>query len=143
MNTLAIRAAIALSLSASILFAKEDPEAYSKTVSVKQILRTSRTAGGGPLVFPAGSSEVTGIEVTIPAGSSTGWHRHARSGFAYVLKGRLQVVLKDSTRNEFIPGQAFAEVANTLHDGIALGTEDVKLVAFFLSDSGKPISTKP
>lgn len=137
-----------IALSASILlsamaWAKEGPEAYSKTVSVKQALRTSRTSSGGKLEFPRDSAEVVGIEVTIPAGGSTGWHRHGRSGFGYVLQGRLQVVLQDSTRNEYLPGQAFAEVVGTLHNGVAVGKEDVKLFAFFLTDSGKPISTKP
>lgn len=143
MKNLASRAAIVLSLAGSTLWAKEGPEAYSKSVSVKQLLRTSRTSGGGNLDFPGASGEVVGVEVTIPAGGSTGWHRHAHSGFAYILQGRLQVILQDSTRNEFTPGQAFAEVVNTLHNGICMGGEDVKLVAFFLADSGKPISTKP
>lgn len=143
MKTLPARIAISLSLLASPLLAKEGHEAYSKTVSVKQALRTSRTSAGGKLDFPRDSAEVVGVEVTIPAGASTGWHRHAHSGFAYVLQGRLQVVLADSTRNEYTSGQAFAEVVNTLHNGIAVGKEDVKLFAFFLADSGKAISTKP
>ncbi|MBK8804242.1 MAG: cupin domain-containing protein [Fibrobacteres bacterium] len=134
---------IASFLLSAVVPAREAHEAYSKTVSVKQALRTARTSGGGKLDFPADVAEVVGVEVTIPAGASTGWHRHAHSGFAYVLQGRLRVVLPDSTRNEYGPGQAFAEVVNTLHNGYTVGSEDVKLFAFFLADSGKPISTKP
>ena len=117
-------------------------EAYSKSVSVRSLLKTTTTSEGRPLSFPKDSAEVSGIEVTIPAGGSTGWHSHEHSGFAYVLSGKLQVTTSDSTRRVFGPGDAFAEVVGTAHEGSALGKEDVKLVAFFLTSKGKPVSTK-
>ncbi len=117
-------------------------EAYSKTVSVKPLLKTATTSEGKPLAFPSDSGEVSGIEVTIPAGGSTGWHSHAFSGFAYVLSGKLQVTGADSVKRVYSPGEAFAEVVDTPHEGSALGKEDVKLVAFFLTAKGKPVSIK-
>lgn len=117
-------------------------EAYSKSVSVKTLLKSTATSEGRPLSFPKDSAEVSGIEVTIPAGRSTGWHSHAHSGFAYVLSGKLQVTTSDSVRRVFAPGEAFAEVVGTAHEGTALGSEDVKLVAFFLTAKGGPVSEK-
>lgn len=118
-------------------------EAYSRSVVAKPLLRTGTTSSGARLDFPKNDSgEVAGLEVTIPAGKGTGWHKHAHSGFAYVVSGRLQVVLQDSTRKEFGPGEAFAEVVGLAHDGRAIGKDDVKLVAFFLTDKGRPVSEK-
>jgi len=120
-----------------------ESEAYSRSVAAKPLLRTARTSAGAPLSFPGPGGEVAGLEVTIPAGSSTGWHVHDHSGFAYVLSGSLRVKLSDSTSRVYKPGEAFAEVVGTLHEGTALGSDDVRLVAFFLADSGKPVSRKP
>lgn len=119
-----------------------DGEAYAKAVSAKTLLRAARTATGAPLDFPdEGSAEVVAVDVRIPAGTSTGWHVHDHAGFAYVLEGKLKVQLSDSSSRVFSPGEAFAEVANTPHNGTAL-EKDVRLVAFFLVDSGKPVSRK-
>ncbi len=119
-----------------------DSEAYSRSVVAKPLLRTAKTSAGAPLSFPGVGGEVAGLEVTIPAGSTTGWHVHDHSGFAYVLAGNLRVRLADSTSRLYKPGEAFAEVVGTLHEGTALGSEDVRLVAFFLADSAKPVSRK-
>lgn len=129
-------------LLASTLPALSDQGVYSKSVVAKPILRTATTASGAPLSLPGRRGEVGGIEVTIPAGGSTGWHVHDRSGFAYVMAGTLRVTLSDSTSHTYRPGEAFAEVVDTPHEGIALGKEDVRLVAFFLADSGRPLSRK-
>lgn len=117
-------------------------EAYSTSVTSKPLLRTARTSSGAPLSFPGAAGEVAGIDVTIPAGTSTGWHQHDRSGFAYVLSGTLQVRLADSTGRTYKAGEAFAEVVGILHEGAALGADTVRLVAFFLCDSGAPPSRK-
>lgn len=125
------------------LLALAEAESYSRTVTAKSVLRTARTSSGAPLAFPAAGGEVAGLEVTIPAGTSTGWHLHRHSGFAYVLSGQLRVRLSDSTSRTYQPGEAFAEVVSQLHEGTALGKDDVRLIAFFLADSGKPVSEKP
>jgi len=121
---------------------RAETEAYAKAVSARTLLRTARTSGGGALDFPKGDSgEVAALEVTIPSHASTGWHVHAHSGFGYVLQGTLQVQTADSAIRVFHPGDAFAEVVGTPHNGTAIAG-DVKLIAFFLVDSGKAVSTR-
>lgn len=137
-----MRFLISLILALPLLTLAE-AESYSRTVTAKSVLRTARTSSGAPLSFPARGGEVVGLEVTIPDGTSTGWHLHHRSGFAYVVSGQLRVRLSDSTSRTYKPGEAFAEVVDQLHEGTALGREDVRLIAFFLADSGKPVSEKP
>jgi len=117
-------------------------EAYAKSVVARTLLRAGKTSSGAPLDFPRDSGEVAALEVTIPAGLSTGWHTHRHSGFAYVLQGTLRVQLADSSSREYHAGEAFAEVVNTPHNGTALGSQDVKLAAFFLVDHGQPVSEK-
>lgn len=134
--------AILAVILSGICLAGNEHEAYSKTVSVKALLKSTTTSEGKPLSFPTDSGEVNGIEVTIPAGGSTGWHSHAFSGFGYVISGKLQVTTPDSTKRVFGPGEAFAEVVGTAHEGTALGKDDVRLVAFFLVQKGKPVSVK-
>ena len=129
-------------LLVSTLPASSDQGVYSKSVVAKPLLRTATTSSGAPLSLPARLGEVGGIEVTIPAGSSTGWHVHDRSGFAYVMAGTLRVTLQDSSSHTYKAGDALAEVVGTPHEGSALGKEDVRLVAFFLADSGQPLSRK-
>ena len=130
-------------ISIGFALALAGEESYVPTVKAKVLLRTARTASGAPLSFPGVGGEAVGLEVTIPAGTSTGWHTHAHSGFAYVAAGELRVTLSDSSKHVYRRGDAFAEVVNTLHEGTALDKEDVKLFAFFLADSGRPVSEKP
>lgn len=139
MRTTTILSALLL---ASVLPASSDQGVYSKSVVSRPLLRTATTSSGAPLSFPGRLGEVGGIDVTIPAGNSTGWHVHDRSGFAYVMAGTLRVTLPDSSSRTYKAGDAFAEVVDTPHEGSALGKEDVHLVAFFLADSGQPLSRK-
>ncbi|MEK7391586.1 MAG: cupin domain-containing protein, partial [Fibrobacterota bacterium] len=71
------RIAIVTLLAVSLVGFSKEPEAYSRTVSVKSLLKSTTTSEGKPLSFPSDTAEVDGNEVTIPAGSSTGWHSHA------------------------------------------------------------------
>lgn len=142
MDTLRAVLAASLALSFATTPVRAESEAYAKSVSARTLLRTARTSGGGALDFPKGDSgEVAALEVTIPAYASTGWHVHAHSGFAYVVQGTLQVQTADSAIRVFHAGDAFAEVVGTPHNGTATAG-DVKLIAFFLVDSGKAVSTK-
>lgn len=135
-----LRLRLLLVLPTLPVFAEQD--AYSRSVVARQILKTSTTSSGAPLSFPGPSGEVAGIDVTIPAGGSTGWHLHDRSGFAYVLSGTLRVKLSDSTSRTYKAGDAFAEVVGLAHEGTALGAEPVHLIAFFTADSAHPITRK-
>ena len=63
---------------------------YLPAISAVTRLRTTQTGDGQPICFPE-PVEMTALEVVIPAGAETGWHRHPAPGFAYVLSGELVV----------------------------------------------------
>ena len=67
-------------------------QAYNKGVKVETLLKTDTTAIGQKIVFPSSANdEVTIAKVILPPGTSTGWHKHARPVFAYVVSGVLKV----------------------------------------------------
>ena len=68
--------------------AAADEGGYAQGVKVRVLQRTDTTALGQPVAYPVtDSAEVTAVEVEIPPGGETGWHRHPFPGYAYVLSG--------------------------------------------------------
>jgi quercetin dioxygenase-like cupin family protein len=82
------------------------------------------------------------LEVEIPPGKETGWHKHPMPGYAYVLSGTLTIAIEDGQHFQFEAGKAFVEVIHTLHNGKNLGTEPVKLVVFFPGEAGRPFTIR-
>lgn len=118
-------------------------QAYNKGIKVETLLKTDTTAIGQKIVFPSSASdEVTIAKVTLPPGTSTGWHKHARPVFAYVVSGVLKVRLENGKVNQFLPTTTFAEMINTFHEGFNDSETDVVLIAFYLGEKGQPLSTK-
>lgn len=117
-------------------------QTYNKGVKVETLLKTDTTAIGQKIVLPSSANdEVTIAKVTLPPGTSTGWHTHARPVFAFVVSGVLKVRLENGTINRFEPATTFAEVVDTLHEGFNDSNTDVVLIAFYLGEKNKPLST--
>lgn len=129
----------ALLACAGTLFA----DGYTGDIRVRVLLKTDTTSLGHAIEYPeVGAPEVTAIEVVIPPGGETGWHRHPVPGYGYVLSGTLTLETGEGKTFTFGPGDAFAEVVKTRHNGRNLGTEPVKLVAFFTGEKGKAFTIK-
>jgi len=123
-----------------ILFCLSVKAQYNDGIVIRSLLKTDTTSIGQPIVYPDfKDDEVTISKITIPPGKETGWHKHTFPVFAVVLKGTLTVQMKDKTV-QFSENSAFAEVLNTIHNGINLGTEDVVLIAFYMGQKDKPLS---
>jgi len=116
---------------------------YNKNIIIESVLNSDTTSIGQKIIFPASqSNEVTILKVTIPPGSSTGWHKHENPVFAYVLKGTLSVELENGKTRQFSENGCFAEVVNTYHNGFNSGKENVVLIAFYLGEKGRGLSVK-
>ncbi len=114
---------------------------YNKGVILEPVLKTDTTSIGQKIIYPQfANDEVSIVKVTIPAGKSTGWHKHNFPVFAYVLKGTLTVEFENRNQLQFTQNSSFSEVIDTLHNGINNGKEDVILIAFFMGEKGKPLS---
>ncbi len=114
---------------------------YNTGIKLEPLLKTDSTSIGQKIQYPSfANAEVSIYKITIPAGTSTGWHFHTFPVFAFVEKGTLTVEVKGHKTLTFSQGQSFSEVINILHNGTNHGTEDVVLFAVFLGEKGKPLS---
>lgn len=134
---------IALSMVFLLLF-QQPVFSLEQSVSIKAdtVLRTESSWDGKPVVYPEGKAEVTGMLIEIATGAETGWHLHPIPSFAMVLEGELEVQLKNGQVKKFRPGDAFAEVVNSLHNGRNVGSVPVKLVVFYAGAVGQKLSVK-
>lgn len=116
---------------------------YKNDIVIEPLMKTDTTSIGQKILYPqVQNAEVTMSKITIPSGKSTGWHKHDYPVFAYVLKGTLTVEFQDSTSVLFGENSTISEVINTFHNGINKGKEDVILIAIYLGEQGKSLSTR-
>ena len=122
------------------------PGAYSlepsASVKASTVLKTASSWNGQPLAYPDGQAEISALVIEIAPGGETGWHLHTVPSFALVLEGELVVQLKDGAVKRVKPGEAFAEVVNTLHNGRNAGAAPVKLVVFYAGAVGQTVTVK-
>lgn len=125
----------AAALVAALFAAMLLPSAYaldqSAAVKASTVLKAQTSWDGKALVYPQGAAQVTGLLIEIAPGAETGWHLHTVPSFALVTEGELEVHLKDGSTKRLGPGEALAEVVNTLHNGHNVGKGPVKLVVFY------------
>lgn len=114
----------------------------STSVKVTNVLKTSTSWDGKPIVYPAGKAEITGMMIEIAPGGETGWHLHPLPSFGMVLEGELEVHLKNGAVKRLHAGDTIAEVINTLHNGHNPGLVPTKLLIFYAGAEGQVLSVK-
>ena len=115
---------------------------YAAGATVKTWLKTTVTASGAPIVYPAGAGEVTLAEVLLAPGAETGWHHHPIPVFAFVLEGTLEVVQEGGRSVTFTAGQGLAEVVGVRHNGSNRGRAPVRLLVAYCGLAGLPTTVK-
>ncbi|MGZ8136087.1 MAG: cupin domain-containing protein [Methylococcaceae bacterium] len=98
---------------------------------VTQLIKSTASWDGKPIVYPAGQAEITGLLIEIPPGQQTGWHLHPVPSFGVVLEGILEVTLKDGKIKRLHEGDALVEVVNTAHNGRNIGDKPLKILVFY------------
>lgn len=122
-----------LTLLGSVAWAAGVPK-----VVVKQILATSTTASGQPIVVPT-NPEVIVSTYEIPAGASLPFHKHPFQRYAYVMAGDLSVTNRDTNEiYRYKTGDFIVEVLDQWHMGRNEGKTPVKLLVIDQVDAGKP-----
>lgn len=114
----------------------------SANVKVTNVLKTSTSWDGKPIVYPSGKAEITGMMIEIAPGGETGWHLHPVPSFGMVLDGELEVHLKSGAVKRLHAGDTIAEVINTLHNGHNPGQVPTKLLIFYAGAEGQALSVK-
>ena len=127
---------IAASLGAASLGPAWGKDAVALKPTVAPLLTTSTTIIGQPLVYPAGSAQVTAVIITIPPGGETGWHVHSVPLVGYILEGQLTVDYGTKGTHTYAAGEALAEAMNWPHNGMNKGTVPVRLLAVYAGAVG-------
>ncbi|MBC7941586.1 MAG: cupin domain-containing protein [Chitinophagaceae bacterium] len=138
-KTLAVRSVL---LSTTLVALSGIAAETTPPVAVTQILKTTNSWDGKPIIYPPGSGEVTALRIEIQPGAETGWHQHPVPSFALVLEGTLQITLRDGSSRRFGAGEVFAEVVNTSHNGRNVGAAPVKLLVVYAGASGIALTNK-
>ena len=129
---------LALPLSAREIRADDGHGAEKLGVTIKELVNSSKEWDGQSLPsYPVGQAEIKVLRIKIPSGVTLPWHYHPVINAAVILKGRLELYLKDGMTKAFGPGEALIEVVNTVHAGKAVGPDDVDLVVFYAGSKGK------
>ncbi|GLH74863.1 cupin [Geothrix limicola] len=132
-----------LSLAATLLLpgAFTLLHAQAPAVASTTLLRTGTAWTGAPLVYPRlEHPEIQTVLVEIAPGAATAWHKHPMDNIAYILEGSLRLELEDGTTRTFQKGEAFAEVVNTWHRGVNVGTAPLKILVVYTGEKGTPLS---
>ncbi len=104
---------------------------FNGQVKVTQLVKTTTSWDGQPIVYPGGQAEITAMIIEIAPGGQTGWHLHPVPSFGLILEGDLEIELKDGRRTKLKAGEPIVEVVNTLHNGRNIGKTPLKLVVFY------------
>ncbi|CAA0125058.1 Uncharacterised protein [BD1-7 clade bacterium] len=110
---------------------------FSIPASAAQLLQTTKTWEGNPIVYPKGTPEVTAVRIVIEEGKPLPYHCHPVPTLGYIVKGELEIETKSGDKNVVREGDAVVEVLNKMHSGIAL-KGPVEIVAFYVGQVGIP-----
>jgi quercetin dioxygenase-like cupin family protein len=98
-------------------------------VETKEILSTTVTAGGQPLVLPTGTVRLIASTYVIARDAALPVHKHPFARYAYVLAGRLTVTDAENGREfAYKEGDVVVELIGRWHSGRNTGDEPVRLL---------------
>lgn len=115
-------------------------EGYKPEVKSKVLHRATTTSNGAPITYPLSEHpEVSTLDIVIPPGAETGWHKHPVPLYTYVMAGEVEVEMEGGKKMTFVAGDVVYEVVDTWHNGINRGSVDARLIVFALGTEGKAL----
>lgn len=94
-------------------------------------VRSAHTVSGQPIPAPPPGFELVTSIRDLPAGSVIPTHKHRWPRYVYVERGRIRLVVHDTgLTRDFSAGDVIVEAIEQWHEGIVIGGEPVRLVAF-------------
>ena len=81
------------------------------------------------------------ISVVLAPGAAEGRHTHNADVYGYVIEGSATLEMAGHPTRSFHPGEAFFIPAGTVHQGINNGKVATRIVAVFVTEKGKPLTT--
>ena len=114
-----------------------------QAVSVKELVRSSRSWDGTPLpAYPAGQPEISILRISIPPGARLPVHRHPVINAGVLVNGELTVVTKEAKVLKLVAGDPIVEVVDTWHYGSNDGPEPADIIVFYAGSPGMELSVK-
>jgi quercetin dioxygenase-like cupin family protein len=136
-----VRSFAILSALVLIQFSCATEEANQTSISVKELVRTSKSWDGKSLVpYPQGQPEITILRISIPAGARLDTHSHPVINAGVLVSGQLTVKTTDGKVLRLKAGDPIVEVVNTLHYGINEGTVPAEIVVFYAGIVGQAVT---
>ncbi len=115
------------------------PVLLAGPVAMDEIDIVNQTPTHGVIFKTRGEWEYRTVHFTVVPGGYFGWHSHPGPVFVTITAGTLTKVEADGTAVNYPAGTGFVESGGKVHNAGNAGTEDVKIVAFFLAPKGSPI----
>jgi quercetin dioxygenase-like cupin family protein len=118
--------AITLMLTGAVI--AQNPPAVVRTV----VTRADAAAPGKEAVI---------VRVEFPASATTGKHTHFGEEVSYVTDGEGELTIAGQPTRKIKVGDGFIVPSGAVHEAKNTGTQPLKLVAVFVVEKGKPLST--
>jgi quercetin dioxygenase-like cupin family protein len=109
-----------------------------KDVAVTQVLSTSVTSSGQPIILPAKDAQIVVSMYDVRPGAKLPVHKHPSPRYGYVLSGNLRVTNMETGQSDtYNPGDFIVESTGQWHVGANIGGEPVKLLVIDVVEKGK------
>lgn len=120
-------------ISATLPFGTIEPAQAQQPAVQRKVLLTQD--------LPIPGYQAVMVLVEIPAGGREGRHSHPGAAVAYILDGSLTLDHEGRARTTYKAGDFVLIEAGKIHEGINTGSTPAKLVATFVVEKGKPLTT--
>lgn len=111
--------------------------ALEPATRVTQLLSTSETVMGEPIVYPTGApAKITAAIVAMDPGAETGWHTHGVPLAGLILDGELTVDYGPKGKRMYKKGQSVAEAMGVPHNGKNTGASVMRLFVVYMGAEG-------
>lgn len=116
------------------------PSAHEqKDIVVTQLLSTTKTSSGQPIVLPRTDVQIVASIYDVMPGATLQTQYHPYPRYKYVLSGILRVDNIDTGQTQtYKPGNFVLESVGLWHTSTSIGSEPLKLLVIDVVEKGQP-----
>ncbi len=133
MRTRSLIAAVALGLAAGFISGPMLPATAQQPTVQRKVLLTQD--------LPIPGYQAVMVAVEIPVGGREGRHTHPGAAVAFIQEGSISLDHEGKATATYKAGDSLFIEAGKVHEGINVGTVPVKLIATFVVEKGKQLTT--
>jgi len=121
------------------LLAAPLPAQAGDDVMVMQVLSSTATSSGQPVVLPRKDAQIVVSIYHVMPGATLAVHNHPHPRYAYVLSGLLRVNNIDTGQTDtYAPGAFILESVGHWKTETSIGSEPLKLLVIDVVENGQP-----